>query len=275
MIHHDWGGLGKQFWQNRPLIGMVHLKALPGSVLNSGMNLDEIIRFAIEDATALQEGGASAVMVENFFDVPFAATKVPVHTIAAMSITIAEIRKAVSIPIGVNVLRNDSIAALAIAYLCKAQFIRVNVFVGAAVTDQGIIEGSAREVALMRKQLNADVAIWADIFVKHAAQLGNANIEDASRDAVHRGLADALIVSGAATGAETSLHDLEKVRKAVPDTPILVGSGFHSESASPLLQYADGAIVGTSLKIGGIVENSVDSERVKLLRNAMDTHVKI
>ena len=269
MIHRDWGGLNSDFWRNRPLVGMVHLKALPGSALNMGMGMDEILSLAVDDAKALEIGGASAVIVENFFDVPFSTDTVSPSTIAAMTLAVSEIRKAITLPIGVNVLRNDAVSALSIAHICEAQFIRINVFVGAAVTDQGIIQGAARKVVSVRKELGADVAIWADIFVKHAAQLGGGNIEDAARDAVHRGLADALIVSGAATGSITSAVDLEKVRTAVPNTPLLVGSGLDISSANELLRFANGAIVGTSLKKDGNVEKCVDSERVKALHKAM------
>ncbi len=269
LIHRDWGGLTSSFWEQKPLIGMVHLKALPGSVLESSYGLDDTISFAMNDAIALEAGGASALMIENFFDVPFASGTVARHIIIGMSLAVAEIRKTVSIPIGVNVLRNDAVGALSIAHICKAQFVRVNVFVGVAVTDQGIIHGAAREIVTLRKELNADVAICADVFVKHATQLGGGNIGDAARDAVHRGLADAIIVSGVATGSETSLADLKAVRNAVPKTPILVGSGFNISTAHNLLQYANGAIVGTSLKKDRIVENSVDIERVKALRAEM------
>ena len=270
LIRNNWGGLTSEFWGNRPLIGMVHLKALPGSVLDLGYGLDDTVNFALEDVRALESGGAAAVMIENFFDIPFASGTVARHTIIAMSLAVAEIRKVTLLPIGVNVLRNDAIGALSIAHICKAQFVRVNVFVGAAVTDQGIIQGAAREIVTLRKELNADVAIWADVFVKHATQLGGGKIEDAARDAVHRGLADALIVSGSATGSDTSLADLEAVRNALPDTHILVGSGFNISTAADLLQFANGAIVGTSIKKGGAVENCVDVERVRVLRLAMN-----
>ncbi|HZO89058.1 MAG TPA: BtpA/SgcQ family protein [Chthonomonadaceae bacterium] len=265
-----FGGLDAEFWARKPLIGMVHLPPLPGSPRDTGMLLEAMLAQAVADARALEAGGADAVMVENFFDAPFAKDAVPPHTIAAMTRAVQVVREAISLPTGVNVLRNDARSALAIAHICGAQFIRVNIYVGAAVTDQGIIEGAAREVVLYRRQLRADVAIWADVFVKHAAQLGAFTLEDAAKDAVLRGLADALIVSGAATGSATEVEDVRRVKAAVPAVPVLVGSGFRAETAPTLLAHADGAIVGTSLKRNGQVAEPVDVERVRALRAAMD-----
>ncbi|MDX1932181.1 MAG: BtpA/SgcQ family protein, partial [Capsulimonadales bacterium] len=229
------------FGDRRPIIGMVHLGPLPGSPRDPGGSdgFPSVLRRATEDAVALKEGGCDGVMVENFFDAPFARDQVPPHTLAAMTRAVLAVRDAVgpSFPVGVNVLRNDARAALAIAHIASAQFVRINVFVGAAVTDQGIIEGAARTALLYRRELGADVAIFADIFVKHAASLGGSDytLEDAARDAFYRGLAEALIVSGSATGMSTDPSVVERVRIAVPEAPVLVGSGFDRRTAAGLL----------------------------------------
>lgn len=143
--------------------------------------------------------------------------------------------------------------------------IRVNVHSGAMLTDQGIIEGRADRTLRRRRELGARVAILADVLVKHAAPLGSVTIEEAARDAVERGLADALIITGTGTGEATSLADVRRVRAALPDTPILVGSGVTAETVRDILAIADGAIVGTSFKIGGRTTAPVDPERVKRL----------
>jgi membrane complex biogenesis BtpA family protein len=249
---------------------MVHLAPLPGSPRDTGAGMKPILERAEADARALAEGGANAVMVENFFDAPFARDEVPPHTVAALTRAVLAVRQVVALPIGVNVLRNDSRSALAIAHICGAQFVRINVYMGAAVTDQGLIEGAARTAVLYRRELGADVAIWADVFVKHAAQLGEQTLEAAARDAVERGLADALIVSGIATGSVTAVEDVRRIKSVLPETPVLVGSGFAAAMAAELLHYADGAIVGTSLKREGRVANPVEVERVRALRAAMD-----
>jgi membrane complex biogenesis BtpA family protein len=263
------GGLDSAFWARKPLIGMTHLLPLPGSPQDSGMGMETILARAVADARALEAGGADAVIVENFFDAPFVKETLPPHTLAAMTRAVQAVREAVRLPVGVNALRNDARAALAIAHICGAQFVRINVYVGAAVTDQGIIEGAARTAVLYRRELGADVAIWADILVKHAAPLGTTTLEEAARDAVLRGLADALIVSGAATGSPTAPEDLRQVKAAVPQTPVLIGSGLRAQTAPALLALADGAIVGTSLKRDELITEPVDAARVRALRAAM------
>lgn len=257
-----------EFFSRKPIIGMVHLAPLPGSPRDSG-DFAHTLRRAVEDARVLEEGGADAVLVENFFDAPFYKTDVPPHTIAAMTVAVHAVREAVSLPVGVNVLRNDVRTAIAIAHVCGARFVRCNVYVGAVVTDQGLIEGAAREAASYRRLLSADVWIWADVGVKHAAPLGGDSLGQEARDAVERGLADALIVTGPTTGMPTSAARVREVKAAVPAVPVLAGSGVTVENAEQLLAAADGAIVGTGLKKGGCVGASVDVERVKMVVEAV------
>ena len=152
----------KRAMGSKKIVGMVHLGALPGSPRDAG-DFPQVLERAVADAKSLAEGGADAVMIENFFDAPFHKSSVPPVTVAAMTRAVLVVREAVRVPVGVNVLRNDACAALSIAHVCGAQFIRCNVFVGAVVTDQGIIEGAAREVVDLRRRLRAQVEIWADL----------------------------------------------------------------------------------------------------------------
>src|SRR6266550_6568210 len=126
------------------LIGVVHLHPLPGSPRWGG-RLDKIIRYARADALAYERGGAHAVFIENFGDVPFTRTNVGPETIAAMTAAGCAVRDAIKLPIGFNVLRNDARAALALCAACGGSCIRVNVHTGAMLTDQGIIEGNAHD----------------------------------------------------------------------------------------------------------------------------------
>ena len=273
--------LPENFFSTHPLIGMVHLGPLPGSPRDTGdrAHFAEVLKRAEGDAAALKAGGASAIMVENFFDAPFAKDNVPPHTVAALTRALLAVRQTVgdAMPLGVNVLRNDARAAIAIAHIVGAAFVRINVFVGAAVTDQGIIEGAARTALLYRRELDAEVAIFADVFVKHASQLGGDDytLEDAAKDAVYRGLADALIVSGAATGAATAPDAVSRVARSVPGTPVLVGSGFDEQTAGTLIRAgASGAIVGTAIKEGGKITAPVSSLRVLRLVTALQKSVQ-
>ncbi len=250
------------------LIGVVHLQPLPGSPRWAG-DFDAIIEAAVRDARAYERGGAHALFIENFGDVPFTKNQVAPETIAAMTAAGRAVRDAVSIPIGFNVLRNDACAALALCAACHGEFIRVNVHTGAMLTDQGVIEGNAYETLRYRERVCPEAKIFADVHVKHAVPLGNWSLEDAARDTVARGLADALIVSGHGTGLPTELADVERVRRAAPSVRILLGSGVTLNNVRSYLPVADGFIVGTSLKVGGKVSNPVDLRRVAALVKAL------
>jgi membrane complex biogenesis BtpA family protein len=262
------------FGTETPVIGVIHLLPLPGSPRWDGQFENVCLR-AEQEAAALATGGANGIIVENFFDAPFSKNHVDTATACAMSIVINRIMAICDLPIGVNVLRNDALTAMAVAATTGAQFIRVNVLTGAMVTDQGLIEGQAHELHLYRRHLDAhkNVRIFADVMVKHASPLGSlSDIKLIAKDTVKRGLADAVIVSGSATGDEPSLQDLEDVRDALPNTPIFVGSGASKKNVKSLLRYADGVIVASSLKRQGILENPVDVEQVRALTNIVKEH---
>jgi hypothetical protein len=250
------------------LIGVVHLRPLPGSPRWRG-DLEAVIDFAVNDARAYERGGAHALFIENFGDVPFTRGCVAPETIAAMTAAGRAIGQAVKLPIGFNVLRNDARAALALCAVCGGEFIRVNVHTGAMLTDQGLIEGNAYETLRYRQRVCPGTQIFADVHVKHAVPLGNWTIADAARDTVERGLADALIVSGAGTGLATELADVERVRRTCPATMILLGSGVRIENIRDYLPAADGFIVASSLKLNGRLSNPVDVKRVAALVRAI------
>ncbi len=251
------------------VVGVVHLLPLPGTARGGpARSIAQVLEAARRDAAAYAEGGVDGLIVENFGDVPFAKDRVRAETIAAMTLAVATVRDETRLPVGVNVLRNDVLSAVAIAAMAGGQFVRANVYVGAAVTDQGIIEGRAEEVQALIRRLDAPVAVWADVDVKHAAPLSPRPIGEVAQDAVERGLAAAVIVTGRATGQPTDLEDLRAVRGAVPHTPLYAGSGVTAETVAALLQIAGGVIVGTAAKQDGIVTNPVSVERVQAIVSA-------
>ena len=254
--------------RHKVFIGVVHLRPLPGSPRWRG-DVESVIDFAVKDARAYERGGADALFIENFGDVPFTKGCVTPETIAAMAAAGRAIRQAVKLPIGFNVLRNDARAALALCAVCGGAFIRVNVHTGAMLTDQGLIEGNAYETLRYRQRICPQVQIFADVHVKHAVPLGNWTIEDAARDTVERGLADALIVSGAGTGLAADVADVERVRRTAPAAKVLLGSGVTVANVRDFLPVADGFIVGSSLKLGGKLSNNVDPKRVAALARAI------
>src|SRR5688500_3658991 len=241
-------------FSTRAVFGMIHLGPLPGAPLFA--SLDVVIERGVRDARALREGGCDGFVAANFGDRPFARGRVEVETVAAMTRVIAEIVSVVRLPAGVNVLRNDALSALAIAAATGAAFIRVNVHTGAAVTDQGIIEGDAYGTLRKRAAICPDVLIFADYLVKHATPMG----EVSPKDLRLRGLADAVIVTGAATGTAADPSRLAMLREVLDDTPVIAGSGVDVDNAA-LFAVADAAIVGTAGKRAGNVNAAVDADR--------------
>src|SRR5437764_946687 len=179
--------------RDKLLIGVVHLQPLPGSPRWRG-DLPSVIHAALADALAYERGGAHALFIENFGDVPFTKDHVGPETIAAMAAAGCAVAAKTKLPLGFNVLRNDACAALALCAACNGSFIRVNVHTGAMLTDQGLIEGNAFETLRYRQRVCPSAQIFADVHVKHAVPWGDWSIEDSARDTIERGLADALIV---------------------------------------------------------------------------------
>ncbi|HVP13389.1 MAG TPA: BtpA/SgcQ family protein [Phycisphaerae bacterium] len=244
------------------LIGMVHLPALPGSP-SAAVPLDTIMERAIAEVRLLVGTGFNAVIVENFGDTPFAADQVPPETVAAMAVVTGHITRTVSVPVGVNVLRNDALAALAVAAVTGAAFIRVNVLSGTYATDQGLISGRARELLQRRAQVAPPIKIAADVHVKHATPISQPDIALAAHEAAYRSSADCVIVSGSATGSPANVDDVRRVREAVPDRPIWIGSGATAETVRDYLQVANAVIVGTCLKHEGETTAALDANRVR------------
>ena len=225
-----------------------------------------LLERAAQDARVLAQGGCHALLVENFGDVPFFRGQVPPETVAAMSLAIGAVRReAPGLPVGVNVLRNDARSALALCAACGASFLRVNVHAGAMLTDQGVVQGRAAESLRERQRLAPGARLLADVHVKHALPLVEQSIAEAARELVERGLADAVIVSGRATGDPPTSSDLMAVREAIGARQLLVGSGVEEDNVEELLSHADGAIVGSAFETDGRAGNPVELERVQRL----------
>lgn len=249
------------FKTQTPIIGVVHLLPLPTSPRWGG-SLKAVIDRAEREAAALASGGVDGIIVENFFDAPFTKNQVDPAVVSAITVVVQRIQNLVTQPIGLNVLRNDGKSAMAIASCVHAQFIRVNVLTGVMATDQGLIEGEAHQLLRYRRELGSDVKILADVLVKHARPLSSPNLTVAVKDTIERGLADAVILSGWATGSPPNLEDLELASAAADGTPVFIGSGASVDNIATLMQAADGVIVSSSLKRQGRIEQTIDPNRV-------------
>ncbi len=255
---------------------MVHLLPLPGAHRWAGA-MDPVLERARADASALADGGVDAILVENFGDSPFHPGAVPAHTVAAMTAAVTAVAAVAAaagesgLPVGVNVLRNDAAAALAVATAAGCAFIRVNIHTGGMYTDQGWIQGDAATTLRLRERLDPGVAILADVMVKHATPPAGTELGRAAGEAWERGWADGLIVSGTGTGEPTPFQDVRLVRETVPDAPVYFGSGVDASTIGVALGLAHGVIVGSALQEEGRAGGRVDPERVRRLVAAART----
>jgi len=257
----------KELFREKCIIGMVHCLPLPGAAKYDG-DMERVKRQALEDARTLERAGVSALIVENMNDDPAGKTMDP-EQFAALAAISALVREAVTIPVGIDAAFCDWEASLSIANAVGADFIRVPVFVDTVVMAAGVIEPCARQLLRKRKQLGAEgILLLCDVQVKHSHMLvSSISIEESAKMAEENG-ADAIIVTGAHTGAAAPLETLKKLRNVV-GVPLLVGSGFNGENAGEQLPYIDGAIVGSAFKEGGIIANPINYEKTKAVMDAV------
>lgn len=253
----------KELFQTKCIIGMVHCLPLPGT-LNYGGDMDAVYAQALADARALEEGGATALIVENQHDVP-TPIRLSHEQLAALAAVSSRVKEAVSIPIGIDAAFCDWKAALAIAVAVKADFVRLAVYVDHVMTASGEVSPCCYDAVRYRKQLGAEnILFLCDAQVKHSYMLIDRIPVTASAKMAEENGADAIIVTGTTTGEAAPIEIIREVRKTVK-VPLLVGSGFNAANAQEQLPFIDGAIVGSSLKEDGVITRPVDVNRVKEL----------
>ena len=249
------------FASTRPIVGMIHLLALPEAPAYKG-NLNDIYDRALRESIALQEAGVDALIIENFGDEPYLTSELSSAQLALMSAVTRDIVRAGTLPVGVNCQFNAWQSEVALAHACGAEFIRVEVFVDTVVMAQGLVSPCSAQIRRYQQRLGAQgVALWADIQTKYTTNLVPQSIQQSALDAQAAG-ADVLIVTGAATGQATPLDVVTQV-KQVAGIPVVVGSGTTLANVKGVLRVADGAIVGSALKFGGKAENEVSLEAAR------------
>ena len=255
------------FGAPRALIGMIHVGALPGAP-RGGAAVEAIAAVAVEEARLYQQAGFHGLMLENMHDRPYLKGAAPPEVVAAMAVVGIEVRRAVALPLGIQILAGANREALAVAHACGAAFVRVEGFVFAHVADEGIIESSAGELLRYRRAIGAEsVRVFADIKKKHAAHAMTADVDIV--ETAHAAcffLADGVIVTGTSTGHPADPDEVAAVSRAV-EVPVLVGSGITAENIGAYAP-ADAFIVGSWLKTGGVWSNPLDPGRLAALVRA-------
>jgi membrane complex biogenesis BtpA family protein len=266
--------LSELFSKPKPVIGMIHLRPLPGSPLYDpqSIDMDKVVRIAVEEAKILEDAGVDGLQIENIWDYPYQkGINVGHETTAAMSVAAAKVKDAVDIPIGINCHLNAGTQAMAIAAGVGAKWVRVFEWVNAYVSHAGILEGIAADLTRYRRFLNAsDIKFFCDVNVKHGSHfiVSDRTIAEQARDAVNEG-AEVLIVTGFETGQAPTPEKVNEF-KSLLNTPVLIGSGTTKDNVANLLAVADGAIVGSYFKCNNDWKMPIDEAATKGFMRAVE-----
>jgi len=261
----DGNAIAALFGRPKAMIGVVHLLPLPGAPRYDGGGVQAIYERGVADARAYLDGGLDGVIVENHGDIPFSRPgDIGPEVAAHMAVVADRIRAAFGKPVGINVLANAPIPALAVASAAGGGFIRVNQWANAYVANEGLLDGEAAAAMRYRASLRQNgIRVFADAHVKHGAHAitGDRAVEELVRDLVFFD-ADAIIATGQRTGHTADLGYIRAIKEA-SHLPTLVGSGVTVRNVGAILDIVDGVIVASSLKHGGVWWNPVDPERVR------------
>jgi uncharacterized protein len=254
----------------KPIIGVIHVAALPGAPA-SALPMSEIVAQAAREAAIYRDCGVDGVIIENMHDTPYLRGSVGPEIVAAMAVIGAAVKNESSLPTGIQILAGANIEAMAVAHAANLDFIRAEGFAFAHVADEGVIQSSAAALLRYRKMIGADRAqVWADVKKKHSSHAITADISlGATAEAAEFMRADAVIVTGGVTGEAPKISDAMEA-KAHCRLPALLGSGVDADNIADFYQAADGFIIGSYFKTGGHWANPVDAERVKSFMAAVE-----
>lgn len=264
--------LNNLFSNRKPIIGVIHVAALPGAPMNI-LPVSEIIAQAIREASIYRDGGVDGIIIENMHDTPYLRGSVGPEIVAAMAITGHAVKTESRLPTGIQILAGANIEAMAVAHAANLDFIRAEAYAFAHVADEGVIQSSAAKLLRYRKMIGAGrVQVWTDVKKKHSSHAITADVSlGATAEAVEFMRGDAVIVTGSVTGDAPKIADVEEA-KAHCRLPVLLGSGIDANNIADFYQAADGFIIGTYFKADGRWTNPVEPERVRQLMTLVDQY---
>lgn len=255
------------FERSKPIIAMAHLLPLPGTPLyDSEGGIEANVEAVLEDVQALQQAGVDAILFGNEGDRPYVTSASP-ETLAAMAVIIARVRPHVEVPFGVNYLW-DPIASVALAHATGASFVR-EIFTGVYESDMGLWQPDAASALRLRRNLAASCLLFYNVNAEFASLIGTRDVPTRAAHAVFSALADGICVSGPMTGQAVAVSDMAAAKKVVGDVPVIANTGVRIDNVGQVLEVADAAIVGTSLKRDGDTWQPVDVERATRFMDAV------
>jgi len=260
------------FSRSKPIIGVIHVGALPGTP-RSSQSVSELVATARNEAKLYRESGVDGVIIENMHDVPYLRGEVGPEIVAAMTAVSLAVKHECGLPVGVQILAGANIEAMAVAHAAGLDFIRAEGYAYAHVADEGLIQSSAARLLRFRKMIGAErVQVWTDVKKKHAAHAITADVSlGETAETVEFMGADCVIVTGSATGKPPSVEDVDEA-KSHCGLSVFLGSGITDTNIGGFHDHADGFIIGTAFKVDGVWSNTVDPVRVSRLMNALNAH---
>jgi hypothetical protein len=260
------------FGRTRAVIGVIHSRPLPGAPAYDGEPMEDVIGFALAEAERYRDGGVDGLIVENHGDIPFAKPEaLGPETAACMAVMTRAVRLTSGLPVGVNVLANAAVPALAVAKAAGAAFVRVNQWANAYVANEGLIEGQAGAATRYRAWLHAGaVRVFADVHVKHGAHaiVADRSIGELARDAEFFD-ADVAIATGQRTGDAATTDEIRAIAAGC-SLPVAVGSGVTADNIGDIFSVASAVIVASWLKVDGVWWNPVDPDRLHSFMRAAE-----
>ena len=253
--------LKKTFMVEKPIIALLHLRALPGDPLYDGSGIESVTETARRELQALQDGGVDGVLIANEFSLPYEKVVSPV-TLASMAYIVGRLRTDLRIPFGVNVVQNP-LVSIDFAAAVAADFVR-GTYTGAYLSDAGIIDTDVAAAMRRRVALGAkSVKMFFKINPESDAYLTERPIEKITKSVLFHSFPDGLCVSGSSAGSETDSSLIARVKKAAGETPVFANTGVTADNLGEMLREADGAFVGTAFKTGGKFAGNADLDRVR------------
>ena len=258
------------FKSPKPVIGVIHVGALPGTPRGS-RSVAELVRQATDEAKVYRECGVDGVIIENMHDVPYLKGEVGPEIVAAMTAIGIEVKNESKLPVGIQILAGANIEAMAVAHAANLDFIRAEGYAYAHVADEGLIEASAAKLLRYRKMIGAEpVQVWTDVKKKHSAHAITADVSlGQTAETVEFMDADCVIVTGSVTGEAPKVDDVKEA-KSHCQLPVFLGSGISESNIEQFYHEADGFIIGTAFKVEGIWSNTIDPARVTRFLQTVD-----
>lgn len=258
------------FKRPKPVIGVIHVGALPGTP-RSSQTVAELVSLARDEAKLYREGGVDGIIIENMHDIPYLRGEVGPEIVAAMTAIGIEVKAECALPVGIQILAGANVEAIAVAHSANLDFIRAEGYAYAHVADEGLIQASAAKLLRYRRLIGAErIQVWTDVKKKHSAHAITADVSlGATAETVEFMGADCVIVTGSVTGEAPQRADVQEA-KSHCHLPVFLGSGISESNIAEFYDDADGFIIGSSFKIDGLWSNTIDPLRVTKFINLLD-----